>query len=155
MTNKKPNLPQDLIDFLRNKKRLRYDYALCQAGKIKLKNIHDLSIEDVYVDSEESPLSKDDPNAGKKGYYAVPAISLVAECQGYDPDGILVWVPDISMFGSWDCDHWDLLVFPNITWTQIAANPLPFINAQWQPHIVSCEFFAPWNIYEFTKGKPW
>ena len=31
---------------------------------------------------------------------------------GYDPVGVLVWLPVEGCFGAWDGDHWDLITFP-------------------------------------------
>ena len=147
-------LPTDLREYLGCEKYLDYDTNECVAGKVTLKRLRSLRIESIYVDSEGSPLEKSDPNANKKGYYAVPAVSLLARCEGFDPAGILVWLPDQLSYGTWDNDHWDLLVFPHVTWTDIAKNPVPFINAQWQ-HGIAFEYFVPWNQYKFKRGRPW
>jgi hypothetical protein len=147
-------IPPDLTDFLHAGKQLEYDTALCEAGVIVLKSPDELSVSDVYVDSEESPLRDSDPNAGVEGYYAVPAVSLVAECEGYDPDGILIWLPDYSLYGTWDSDHWDVLVFPQVAWSDIVGNPVPYLNALWE-HGVECEYLAPWGRHEFNRGRPW
>jgi hypothetical protein len=146
-------IPPDLADFLRAGKQLEYDAALCEAGKVALKSYDELSVSDVYVDSEESPLRAADPNAGVTGYYSVPAVSLVAECEGYDPEGIMIWLPDYSLYGTWDSDHWDVLVFPHATWSDIVRDPVPFLNAQWEDGFG--EYLAPWERYEFRKGRPW
>ena len=147
-------IPHDLADFLHAGKQLEYNAALCEAGKVVLKSLDELFVSDVYVDSEESPLHDSDPSADVKGYYAVPAVSLVAECEGYDPEGILIWLPDYSLYGTWDSDHWDVLVFPNVTWSDVVDNPVAFLNAQWE-HGVVCEYLAPWEKCEFREGRPW
>jgi hypothetical protein len=147
-------LPHDLQEFLGKKKKLEYDVEECVAGKIALKRLDKLCIEPIYVDSENSPLEELDPNAGKRGYYAIPAVSLLSKCQGFDPEGILVWLPDQLSYGTWDNDHWDVLVFPDVTWTDIVRDPVPFINAQWK-HGVPLEYLAPWDRYQFKEGRPW
>ncbi len=147
-------LPPDLREYLTRENHLEYDAEDCEAGRITLKRLRSLRIKDIYVDSENSPLEESDPNAGKRGYYAISAVSLLASCEGYDPEGILVWLPDQSTFGTWDNDHWDVLVFPNVSWTDIVKDPVPFINAQWR-HGVPFEYLVPWPKYEFKLGRPW
>ncbi len=110
----KLNLPEDFVIFLKSNKQLKYDPEQCEAGRITLLKLNQLSITEIFIDSVESPLAKTDPNSGKKGYYSVPAINLIADCEGYDPEGILIWLPELELFGTWDNDHWDILVFPNL-----------------------------------------
>ena len=146
--------PKDLVDFLKQGNQLTYNPAKCEAGQIALLAFDKLVLGEVYIDSEESPLAKNDPHVGEKGYYAVPAINLVADCDGYDPEGILIWLPEQKVFGTWDIDHWDVLIFPNATWSDIASDPIKFINAQWWPKGVDCQYFAPFPKYPFKLGRP-
>jgi hypothetical protein len=149
------NLPGDLVEFLNSNQQLDYDFDKCEPGKVELKSLAELTLEEVWIDSEECPLQEDDPHRGEEGYYAVPAVSLTGECDGYDPDFILLWLPNEKMFGTWDCDHLDLLIFPNVTWSDIVNDPLKYVNAQWdnQNHKTS-EYFKPYPKYEFKAGKP-
>lgn len=147
-------IPSDLREYLSREKHFEYNAEECVAGKITLKRLRSLRIKPIYIDSENSPLEQSDPNAGKRGYYEVPAVSLLAGCEGYDPEGILVWLPDQSSYGTWDNDHWDVLVFLNVNWTDIVRDPVPFINAQWR-HGTPFEYLVPWNQYEFKPGRPW
>ena len=148
------SIPQDLSEFLVAGKQLEYDTELCEAGRVVLHHAKQLKVAPIFIDSEGSPLYDEDPNAGIHGYYAVPALSLIARCENYDPDGILIWLPDQSCYGTWDCDHWDVLTFGSAKWLDIVKDPLPFINAQWKRE-VECEYLVPWNTYEFKKGRPW
>jgi len=149
------NLPQDLITFLQTNKTLKYDPVECEAGLITLFPVSELTLGEVYIDSEASPLIKTDPRAGEKGYYSVPAVNLVADCEGYDPEGILIWLPEQELFGTWDCDHWDVRVFADVKWTDIVNDPVKYINAQWSPDRVDNEYLIPWPKYSFYKGRPW
>jgi hypothetical protein len=98
------HLPKDLVAFLRSGRQLEYDAEKCEAGRVVLKNVEQLTVSDVYVGSEESP--SDDSNASVSGYYAIPSVSLLAECDAsYDPEGILMWLPDQRRFGTWDDSH--------------------------------------------------
>ena len=109
----------------------------------------------VWINSVESTLSKDEPNFEESGYYEVPAVSLTGECKHYDPEYILLWLPNEQLFGTWDCDHWDLSVFPNVTWNDIVRNPALYIGSQWEcSDKKSAEYFKPYPKYEFKEGMP-
>jgi hypothetical protein len=148
---KKIELPEDLVAFLRAGKKLKYDHRKCEAGQITLIQHGRHKLGEVWIDAG----SQDgDPKAGKEGYYAIPAVNLVAEAEGYDPEFILLWLPESKVYGSWDCDHWELRVFPDTTWSDIARNPLKYVNAQWEPDEVESELLVPWPKYPFKKGQP-
>lgn len=89
----KMDLSQDLIDFLKSGKQLSYDPEDCEPGQIILLPFEELTLGEVYIDSEGSPFADKDPHTGEKGYYAVPAVNLVVECDGFDPEGVLIWLP--------------------------------------------------------------
>lgn len=86
--------PHDLVTYLKGGKQLKYDADECEPGQIILLPFDELMLGEVYIDSEESPIAENDPHAGEEGYYSVPAVNLVADCEGYDPEGILIWLPD-------------------------------------------------------------
>ncbi len=147
--------PKDLVEFLKNGKQLNYDPDECEPGQITLLPFEELSLGEVYIDSEGAPFVDKDPHAEEKGYYSVPAVNLVADCDGYDPKGILIWLPDQRKFGTWDNDHWDVLFFPNVTWSDIVSDPVRYVNAQWEPKEVECDYLQPFPKYPFKAGKPW
>ena len=63
-------------------------------------------------------------------------LDLVKKCNNYQPEGILAWFPELQMYGSWDCDHHTIMVYPGSTWTDISRDPGPFFNGQWYPQNV-------------------
>jgi hypothetical protein len=148
------NLPRDLVQFLEDGRQLTYDSSLCECGLVRLLPLNQLVVEEFYVDSEGGVLEAIDPHRGEKGYYRVTAVDLVADCEGYDPKGILIWLPELELFGTWDIDHWDMLVFPGVTWKDIAANPERYLNAQWYPTEVDHELLKLWSSYPFHSRKP-
>ena len=89
-----------------------------------------------------------------RGYYTVPAISLTAKCEAYSPEYILLWLPNEKMFGTWDEDHWVLLVFRGASWDDIVKDPLPYLNAQWDDAKCLGSYIEPWKSYEFKPGRP-
>lgn len=149
------NLPSDLVLFLTAGKPLEYDPSSVEPGVVGLKSLDMVELGVVWVNADESPLRKDDPHAGDDGYYAVPAVSLTGTCEAYDPDFILLWLPGEQMFGTWDCDHWDLYVFPDKTWSDILSDPATYLNAQWGDYKrKQSEYFKPYPKYAFKEGMP-
>jgi hypothetical protein len=143
------DIPDDLRAFLTARKRLKYDADECEAGRIKLLPANKLAIGEVWVNAR----GKDDPHAGGDGHYAIPAVNLVADAEDHDPEFILLWLPGEGLYGTWDSDHAELLVFPGVTWADIAADPLPYIAAQWdgpEPGVP----FAPYPKYPYRAGRP-
>jgi len=146
-------LPADLVVFLRDGRELTYDAGKCEAGQIRLVPLGEHTVGEVWVNPADKPDGQD-PHGGEEGYYAIPAINLVAECEGYQPEFILLWLPDSKLYGTWDCDHWILSVFLGVTWAGITQDPLKYINAQWYPNSVESEEVVPWPKYRFKKGRP-
>ena len=152
-------LPDDLTEFLRSGKQLEYDIGQTECGRVTLLPVGEHVLGEVWVDSENHPYAYTDPHFGEKGYYPIPAVGLVATCEYFDPClFILLWLPDWGLYGTWDDDHWELRAFPNVGWTQIAGNPLPYINVMWYPGKVENELFVPWlshpHRYPFKSGWP-
>ena len=148
------NLPSEVVDFLSSDSQFVYDAQNCEVGKVQLKSYNELCLTEVFVDSEESPIEEDDPHAQEKGYYLVGVIDLIKECPAYGAEGVLVWLPDLRVFGQWDIDHWDLLIFPHATWSDIVAEPSRYLSAQWKPDLEIGEYLKPWTTYKFKLGKP-
>ena len=145
-------LPKELTLFLKSGKQLDYDSIGCEPGLIRLLGHDELKSMLLWVSCETATFSEEDPNHGNGGCYSVPGVNLVAECEGYDPEGILMWLPDTTQFGSFDCDHAILHVFPGATWADIAADPVPYVNCQWAPDDISNEIYKPWPRHAFREG---
>ncbi len=73
----------------------------------------------------------EDPHADDPGSYFVPAYDLLESCEGFDPTGLLVYVPSLGVYGTHDCDHEDMRIFPRLTWWNIVADPPLYLNALW------------------------
>lgn len=144
------NLPDDATEFLRAGRQFKYDHSRIEAGEVKLKRLADLTMGEVWIGTD----LEGDPHADEDGYYAIPAVSLTGECENYDPDFILLWLPREQLFGTWDCDHWVLKVFRGATWSDIVANPAAYLNAQWDCMDKLGTSLLPWHDYEFKTGRP-
>ncbi len=139
----KMNLPPDFLDFIDHRKQLSYDEKKCTVGRIELTSMDSLIFGRIFVESKDENY--------KKGYYTIPVVDLIAECKDFDPWGILVWLPDNQFFGTWDCDHRKLRVFPNAVWGDIVAEPTKYLNALWNPQEVENKIFEPDDKYIFTE----
>ena len=145
-----PDLPPDLVEFLRSGRSLNYDPTEAEPGAVVMRTCPPLIT--LWVDSSDRPWHASDPHAGEVGYYAVPVVDLIADCEGFDPAGVLVWIPREQAFGTWDADHWDLIVFRDVLWSHIEADPIPYLNAQWTGDVG--KLLVPVNTYEFVQGRP-
>lgn len=144
------DLPADLRAFLAEGRSLQYDASAAEAGQVRLHS--DPPVVILNVDSDGAGWAPSDPHAGETGYYAVPAIDLIAACdESYDPAGLLVWLPKEQTFGTWDMDHWDITVFLDVTWADIEADPLTYLNAQWEGGGTT---LVPVERYDFVEGRP-
>jgi hypothetical protein len=146
---KKADVPEDLLEFLGSGSQLEYDPDECECGQVTLFARKQLSPSVVFVDSDDAPFANQDPHAEEEGCYVIPAINLVAECEGYDPDGILIWLPDQKVFGTWDSEFRNVFIFPNATWNKISASPVKYLNALWEPEAVRYEYLRPFPEYPF------
>lgn len=147
-------LPKDLVVFLQNGNQLDYDPASCEIGAAKLKSLNEISYIELSIDSSDSPLKDFDPNAEASfgGSYCVPAIDLVGHCDDYSPVGILVWFPDLSVYGTYDPDHLDAWVFPDCSWEDIVKDPPKFLNTQWV-YPKDFQYLVPWPLFDFVPGQ--
>jgi len=146
-------LPNDLTEFLKAKRQLEYAASECECGQVILCPLGKHELGEVWVDGHSLHDVASDPNTGVEGYYAVPAINLVESCDGYDPEHILSWIPDRDLYISWDCDHWEITMFPSVTWRQITDSPLRYVNAQWESPSIGHPLI-PWPQFPFKKGRP-
>ncbi|MFZ2970173.1 MAG: hypothetical protein WA063_03435 [Minisyncoccia bacterium] len=145
-------IPKDLEDFLRRREELEYDKFQCEAGQVKLTKLEDLRLENLRINTKKVPRisEEEDPNKNKSGAYTIPAVSLISDCEDYDPEFILLWLPKEQMFGALSGEYSnELIVFPNATWNDIVNDPVEYINAQWKGDYSAAEDFNPWQKYPF------
>ncbi len=131
-------LPSDLVSHLRNSDSLVISMEEGEVRRAELLSIDELKLDRFLVESEEYG-DEGEAVASKEfeGY------SLLKDADGYEPDGVLVWLPELKEYGAWDCDHLTLITFQDVTWTEIIAAPTWFINGQWHPDQVVHRKVAP------------
>jgi hypothetical protein len=151
---KELRLPRDLVAFLKEGKRLKYNASKSEVGPIVLKPLDHLRLSQFEANTEGTPAHEKDPNRGKPGHYLIRAVDLVAECDAYGPDGIFAWLPDYKCFGQWDPDHQQVIVFPKTTWSEIVAKPARYLDAQWTDFEDIGRYIEPWKHGTFQKAEP-
>jgi hypothetical protein len=150
-----PNVPDDLCSFLTSGCVLFHDEAQCTPKGVALQPLEKLAVRPLTVRiKENSDLADEAPHAGERGYYLVPAVSLIGSCTNYRPAGLLVRLPDQESYGTWYGDHHVLGVFPGASWSQIAANPVPFLNSLWSRktrEAIGAQQLRLWESCEFEE----
>jgi hypothetical protein len=140
-------LPDDLLAFLRDGRRLDYDVDSSEIGRITLKRDTDLSVATITTYPGCQSII-DDPYEDMEGLYQIDVCDLVAESEAYETEGLLCWIVSLKRFGSVDPEHGDVVTFPGVTWTELAANPLPYLDAQWDHDGVGVRVL-PWLHFPF------
>jgi hypothetical protein len=146
-----PTLPPDLVALLQRGKQPNYDPAICEAGTVTFLPLDQLKVEFFPID----PHGSDDPHTGEHGSYLVAGVSLLASCEGYDPVGILLWLPLDGCYGTWDGEHRTLRAFhKEVDWSAIAMDPAHYINSQWGLGGSAPVFdFVPWSRHPYNSEQ--
>jgi hypothetical protein len=149
------DLPDELVTFLRSNSPATLEAAHYET--VTLIPVEELRIETLEVTPNLAPFARDHPHVDDYGHYAVPAINLVRggrSDRNSFPAWLFLWLPDEWRYGSYDLDHGDLMVYaPEVTWSQIAADPEPFVHASdgGRDGPVTIEYLQPWPRYAFVK----
>ena len=61
----------------------------------------------------------------------VRAMDLLKSCEVYDPRGILVYIPSLRKYGSYDSEEESLVTYRSMSWSDFLADPPRYINAAW------------------------
>ncbi|MCG6167263.1 hypothetical protein LFX17_05340 [Leptospira sp. FAT1] len=112
------NLPRNLREDLIGRKRIETGQ-----GWFDLASIQEVHFSSVKI----GPFADDE-----LGQYYTNSVGLIknSEHYGEDPE-ILVWLPRIGLYGTWDSSHDELHIFPDGNWNTMKSNLTPFIEAQW------------------------
>ncbi len=154
-------LPKDLRNYLRDPKNR--SWKLEEGGEVSAVELfapEDAPLREFEVDSSglcDAFELATDPDEQRKyeGY------DLIAACgDSFEPEGILIWFPKLRQYGTWDCDHHVITVYPGVTWAEIAAAPTWYVNGQWYPEKVGGQMLNPWaksekkRVEKSAAGKP-
>ena len=146
------DLPNDLLAFLRVSRQLNYDSQKSEIGRITLKSDVDLSTSTITTFPNCQSIIED-PYSDLDGLYQIDVYDLVAESEHYDTEGLLCWIVAVKRFGCVDPEHGDVLTFPDVTWTMLAKDPLPYLDAQWGDDDGVAQRVLPWLHFPFKIRK--
>ena len=124
-------LPDDLVDFLESDRRLEYDASTCEIGVFTLRTLDEI---------EQISLTVSDKEHDSK--CTIRALDLVKSCEVYNPRGILVYIPSLRKYGSYDREEELLITYRGMAWSDFLANPARYVNAAWdnEPEIAEATF---------------
>lgn len=137
------DIPKELIEYLAIQENRCITMSEGEIRRVNFYAPEDIKKKTFDVNSYElflNGLLENDPDEIKEfvGY------DLIQEVNDYDPEGILIWFIDLEMYGTWDCDHHRIFVFPNKSFLDIMTKPSIYINALWYPEKVENHELNPW-----------
>jgi len=143
------NLPNECIEFLNSQKNKVIDLrnSPAEIEKILFYSEEELTCGHQVIDTYEYFLNYNEFKEDSEIQYHIPCVNLIKEDDddNYDADGLLVWLPDLNCFGSFDIDHCIGYLFQQNSWIDIESNLGKFINTQWYPEKMENTFFKPWK----------
>lgn len=148
-------LPHDLVSFLQEGQQLSYAAETCEAGRVLLLSFAKLQLQRFPVETRSLDVYKTDPHFPKLNSYLVLGVNLVESCDGYDPVGILLWLPVESRYGVWDSSHCNINMFArSVMWSDIARDPVHYINAGWcYEDSADTEPLVPWPQHPYASKQ--
>lgn len=138
-----PALPEDLRAYLADPAHRRLHFVEGEIRDVELYAPDDVPTRTFDVDTYDFFLNGELTEDPEKSY-EFDGYDLVKACNSYDPEGIFIWFPTLQVYGSWDCDHHKIFLYPGRTWTEILREPVWYFNGQWYPDRVSGEYLRPW-----------
>ncbi len=127
----KDELPDDLVEFLGSDRRLKYDPSACEIGVFTFRTLEEIEEIELIVRAEDH-----------KSTYPIRGLDLVKSCEEYDPRGMLVYIPSLRKYGSYDSELEVLITYRGMSWSDFLADPARYINAAWDfdPEIAEATF---------------
>lgn len=148
---KQYKLPQVAIKELKKEKIFKTKAA----GRIRLGG-ESLSIIQLTFLNESKKKKSSEPKRSQNGRYVCDAIGLAAWDSGLKngpfDKSIFVWIPSLKCFATWDSDHEQSYVFPDLTWEAFSNDPVQYLCAQWSPLKGVKQI---WDVYELWKVFPY
>lgn len=159
------DFPKEMTDYLSVEANLFKAIDGGQEGPemIELRSASNLALINVefWADDEHITMNRsffeNDPNKGiDEKMYRFKAVDLIRENDHYQSEGLLIWIPELKKFGTYDPEHENLLVFPDAKPKDIYGNFGKYIAAQWlcgPDYLVKCgnvyDFYEPWKYFDF------
>lgn len=142
------NLPEDCQLYLRNNnnKVIELNIKSAEIEKVIFNSLDELKNDYQIIDTYEYFLNYNEFKKDPEIQYHIPAINLIkrdAE-DNYDSDGLLVWIPILKSFATFDIDHCIGYIFKDTSWLEIEDNLGNIINTQWYPEKSNGILLKPW-----------
>jgi hypothetical protein len=152
-------LPNSFVQFLEKHSNKRIECPPALKDKVEIDWFTTFSPEQLCmaafeIDTYEYYVNHDEPGKDPELRYAITGIDLINGCENYTPEGILIYFPQFSEFGSWDCDHAIITMYPGVSWEKIQANIFDYVNGQWYPDKVDNYLLRPWADDRCKDLKP-
>lgn len=164
------HFPKEMLDYIGDESNLFKSISGNFNGPsmIELRSASNLKLIDVEfgVDDEHIIVSNsffmNDPNKGDhERMYKFQAIDLIRENDLYQSEGLLIWIPELKKFGTYDPEHLNLLVFPDAEAKDVISNFGKYIEAQWSygpDYSIKCgniyDYFEPWKYFSLEETTP-
>jgi hypothetical protein len=116
----KDELPDDLVEFLESNRRMEYDASACEIGAFEIRTLNEVEEIDLTLSG-----------AGNESPCSIRALDLIKSCELYDPRGMLVYIPALRKYGSYDSEGLSLITYRGMSWSDFSAAPARYINAAW------------------------
>jgi hypothetical protein len=159
MKNATKLIPEDLRDFLsaHEGRWITFDRTLqpqMEVDSLEFYSPSEVKLQPFTIHTHEYYLNHDEQGDDPELRYDIEGIALIQGCNSYDPDGILVYFPAYQEYGSWDCDHGVITMFPGVDWPAIETHLAEYVNAQWYPGMVEAYLLRPWADKRCSGLKP-
>ncbi len=116
----KDELPDDLVAFLESDRRLEYDASAGEMGAFTFRTLDEIEEIDLAVRLR-----------GQESTGTVRALDLL-KAEGYDARGMLVYIPSLRKYGSYDRAGGSLTTYRDMSWSAFLADPARYIRAAWR-----------------------
>jgi hypothetical protein len=142
-------IPTALREFLAANEGKRFEFDSTKNPEMEVHSVEFFSPDSLLltsfeIDTYDYHLNHGEPGEDPELRYEFEGIDLIQGCNDYEPDGILVYFPLLKEFGSWDCDHRIINLYPGAAWDDIEKSLHSFVNAQWYPHLAEQTLLRPW-----------
>src|SRR5688572_18777497 len=112
-------IPTELREFLaaNGGKRIDFDsskHPEMEVYVVEFFTLDSLPLTSFEIDTYDYHLNHREPGEDPDLSYEIEGVDLIQGCNSYEPEGILVYFPLLAEFGSWDCDHRIISIFPNV-----------------------------------------
>jgi hypothetical protein len=110
---------------------LEYDASACEIGVFTFRTLEEVEEIDLVVSSQDHEL-----------ICVIHALDLLKTCEEYDPRGMLVYIPSLRKYGSYDSELEVLITYRGMSWSNFLGEPARYINAAWDfdPEIAEATF---------------